>query len=168
MSKNSLLQSVAQFYRQDPVRFWFRVGMWWRIFYGSMRIVLAVFLLRFVHAPITDVWHALSQHELLEDPGDLIIRLFGGVLNHVKDLPISPFLPAYLIFWGIVDIGLSGALLLEKRWAFPLGGGLIGFFLVYEIYRFFHTHSLILLGVICLDAVLLWLIRSEYKRHFRV
>jgi uncharacterized membrane protein len=57
-------------------------------------------------------------------------------------------------------------LLRERKWAFPSGIVLIGLFILYEIYRFAHTHSLILVGVIIIDLAILWIIWREYQNRF--
>jgi uncharacterized membrane protein len=41
---------------------------------------------------------------------------------------------------------------------------LITAFIVYELFRFTHTHSLVLLGVIIIDILVIWLIRREHKK----
>ena len=48
--------------------------------------------------------------------------------------------------------------------AFPVSLWLIGFFILYELYRFTHTRSAILLAVIGMDIVIFWFIKNEYAR----
>ena len=137
--------------------------MTWRICYGILRIFLAFILLRFIGAPLSGIFYRAMQHELIEDPNDFLIQLAHPFIQHLS-FPITYFLAVYLIFWGIIDILLSINLLKQKTWAFPVSMYLIGIFVLYEIYRFLHTHSFILACVIVIDLILIWLIGKEYRK----
>lgn len=141
----------------------FKIGMWWRIIYGVLRILFGLVIMKLVGQPVITIVAKLMQHELIEDPHDMLYGLVTHTLaNH--PLYVSYFIATYFIFWGIVDIITSYSLLQHRRWAFPVSLVLISGFLFYEILRFSHTHSLILLGVICLDSIILLLIHTEYKK----
>jgi len=45
--------------------------------------------------------------------------------------------------------------------------GFIAIFVGYQLYRFSHTHSLVLLGFMCFDLLILYLIWIEYRRRRR-
>lgn len=142
----------------------FRVGMWWRIGYGSLRTLVGFFLLRLVHTPLTDLFTHLMRHELIEDRHDVVYQHVNSFLVH-HSFTVTYFLAFYLIFWGITDVFLSIQLLRHQHWAFPVSLVLIGIFIVYEVLRFTHTHSLVLLGVILIDMAVFWIIRREYRRN---
>jgi uncharacterized membrane protein len=141
----------------------FRIGMVWRIIYGALRLALGLGLLRVIGTPLSDLFYSLMGHEIIEDPGDALTQLLASILQH-QSFTVTYFLASYLIFWGVIDIVLSFSLLKERLWAFPISIYLIGIFLLYEMYRYTHTHSLVLLGVIGIDIALIWLIRKEYKK----
>jgi uncharacterized membrane protein len=141
----------------------FYYSMWWRIFYGGLRLILGVALLKLVNEPLSNVLYLIMGQELIQDPNDVLFSTINLFLQ-AHPLSVTYFLAIYLIFWGIVDIVLSINMLKHHIWAFPIGLYLIGFFILYEIYRFFHTHSLILLTVILIDIGIFWLIKREYKR----
>jgi len=131
--------------RDARIDFWFRIGMSWRIVYGCGRIALAIVLLSHIGTPFTDLFKSLMRHEIVEDPNDILVRIAEAGLAHGSFM-VTRFLAAYLGFWGVIDIGLSTALLKNLRWAFPVSLTLIGLFLVYEVQRFTHTHSIVLAG----------------------
>ena len=137
--------------------------MWWRIFYGIARIILGVTLLWLVGTHFTDLLHVLMRQELLEDPSDSLLRFVEQLLVH-SDLTVTSFMSLYLIFWGTADIFLSISLLKRKLWAFPISIWLIIIFVMYELYRFYHTHSLVLAYIIVVDIVVVTLIHFEYKK----
>lgn len=140
----------------------FRLGMWWRIGYGIFRIIFGLALLKVVGYPLTDIVTMLMRHELVEDPHDLLYASTSFLLQH-SPLYVSYFLAVYFIFWGVVDIILSYNLIKQRLWAFPASFVIIGSFVAYELIRFTHTHSLILLFVLVLDSFILWLIWKVYK-----
>lgn len=139
----------------------FRIGMWWRILYGFFRIAFGFVLWRLVGTPLADIFYKLMRHELVEDPTDLLIQIANPFVQH-SSLTVTYFLAIYFVFWGIVDVVLSINLLKKNLWAFPISIVLIGIFILYEVYRFSYTHSIVLAGVIIVDLALIWVIRKEY------
>lgn len=136
--------------------------MYWRIFYGTLRLVLGITLLKYVGTPAIDLFHQIMQHEFIEDPNDLLLSMIGQLVS-AHGFSITLFLASYLIFWGIADVFLSITMLRHHVWAFPVSMTLIGAFILCEMYRFTHTHSLMLLLVIAIDIIVIWLIWREYK-----
>lgn len=147
----------------DTYDLFFRIGMGWRIMYGFLRLILGFILLRLIGTPISGIFYKIMSHELIEDPTDLLIRAVSPFFQH-SSFTVTYFLAIYLIFWGVVDILLSINLLRHKMWAFSASIYLIGAFVLYEIYRFSYTRSLVLAYVIILDLILLWLIGKEYNK----
>lgn len=141
----------------------FIVGMWWRIGYGIFRIVLGLAILRIVGKPLVDVVNFLMARGLIDNPNNtLYVFVIQALSNH--PLHITYFVSFYFIFWGVVDIILSYNLIKHRLWAFPLSLALIASFMVYEVVRFIHTGSLILVGLMCIDTFVFWLIWREYKK----
>lgn len=141
----------------------FILGMKWRIGYGLLRILFGLALLKVVNTPLLEVLTNLMSHELINDPSDI---LYSFMLSTLTKHPfyITYFLAVYFIFWGIIDVALSYFLLKHKLWAFSISLLLIICFVMYEAYRYFITHSIILLGVIFVDTIIIWLIWREYKK----
>ena len=137
----------------------FHLGMWWRIFYGFLRIVIAIILLQHIGTPLSDLFLKIMSHELIQDPNDKVIQL----INHLPYL-VTYYLAFYFMFWGAIDIFMSILLLKHKLWAFPVAIYMIVIFIVYEIFRFFQTHSQMLLAVIVMDIFIIWIISREYKK----
>ncbi|MCB9812078.1 DUF2127 domain-containing protein [Candidatus Nomurabacteria bacterium] len=139
----------------------FLTGMWWRIGYGVLRILFGVALLKVVGAPLLDVVTSLLNYELTEDPSDILYRVISSILTE-HPFYVSYFLAGYFIFWGVIDVVLSYNLIKHKTWAFPVSMVLIVLFILYGSIRFCYTHSLVLLSVLVVDAIILWLIWKEY------
>lgn len=141
----------------------FELSMWWRILYGTAKSALGIASIWFIGTAYSDIFHTLLRHELIEDPADPLIRFVDSFLSG-HPVSLDSFVPVYLIFWGLVDVVLSISLLRRIMWAFPVGLSVISFFVLYEVLRDLHTHSLILFGIILIDLFVLYLIRDEYRR----
>ncbi len=141
--------------------FLFRLSMWWRIFYGFLRIALGVTLLRLVGQQLSDFIYFLMSHELTGKMSDVLLGKLYTIFE-IHDFAITHFLAIYFLFWGTIDIVLSFCLLHHIRRAFPIAMGIIGLFILYGVFRFSYTHSLVLACIIVLDACILYLINDEY------
>jgi uncharacterized membrane protein len=144
----------------------FIIGMWWRISYGVLRIAIGLVLIHHINSPISDVFFTLMRHEVAQDPADFFITTVGGFLAH-SPLTITFFAIFYLVFWGTLDIICSIGLLQRKLWAFKVSIYLIWAFVAYELFRYLHTHSSLLLCLVVADLTVLYLIQREYNYHMK-
>jgi uncharacterized membrane protein len=55
------------------------------------------------------------------------------------------FAAVFLLWHGVIKVGLVWALLRKQWWAYPLAIVAFGLFLAYQVYRYFHTRSVWLL-----------------------
>ena len=143
--------------------FLFRLSMWWRIFYGVLRLILGITILRIVGKPLSQFVYTLMSHEISGKKGDAVLEMLYRFLE-IHQFTASYFIAGYFIFWGSVDIFLSVCVLKGIKKAYPVTMGLIVLFVCYGAFRFSHTHSLILLSVIVIDLGILLLINQEYKK----
>ena len=72
------------------------------------------------------------------------------------------FASRYLIAHGAAKLFIAWGLIREKMWAFPVGLGVFGLLIVYQLHRFTQTHSLTLAFLIGLDVAVCYLIWREY------
>ncbi len=73
------------------------------------------------------------------------------------------FIGVYLLFQGILNAFLAYNLFRNRLWAYQVTLGFTGLFVLYQIYRFSHTHSLLLLGLTLFDIVFMVLTWHEYQ-----
>jgi uncharacterized membrane protein len=99
--------------------------------------------------------------ELTEDPSDFIANYLRQSAEAFT-IGGKTFAALYLLSHGIVKLFLVVALLKNKLWAYPASFFVFGAFIVYQLYRFTHTHSWVLIALSVFDAVVLWLIWHEY------
>jgi uncharacterized membrane protein len=141
----------------------FKVSMWWRIIYGLLRVVLGATLLRLIGQPFAELTYALMAHEITNHTTDIVLEHLYTFLE-IHNFTITYFIAIYFLFWGTVDIILSLCLLRKIEQAFPITMALIVIFICYGIFRYTHTHSLVLLTVIIIDIGIVYLINHEYKK----
>ena len=103
----------------------------------------------------------LLAHELSSEPHDWIAKATAHLVDSLS-LDTKLFASVYLIGHGLVKIFLVYALWREKLWAFPVALWFIALFVVYQLYRYTHTHSIALLVFALVDVGVAWFIWREY------
>jgi uncharacterized membrane protein len=101
------------------------------------------------------------QHELSRDPHDFI----AAHLLHVTEKFTSSdplFASIYLLSHGLVKAVLSILLWMNKLWAYPLAIVVFLAFCVYQVYRYTHTHAMVLLILTVFDVAVVYLTWEEY------
>jgi uncharacterized membrane protein len=131
--------------------------------YGVLRVIIGVEFLQRVGQPLSEFLYTLMSHELTGKTGDAVLEKIYTVFE-THDFTVTYFIASYFIFWGVVDIVLSGCLLKHIHKAFPITMLLIAFFIAYGLFRFTFTHSIVLLSIICIDLLILFLVNIEYKK----
>jgi uncharacterized membrane protein len=126
--------------------------------------VLGGVLLFFV--PPTMINHlvrVLTQHELSEDPNDFLFRHLVLWSQHFS-VSSQIFAAVYLLSHGLVKLFIVASLWKRKLWAYPAGIVFFLVFIVYQVYRYQHTHSIGLIVLTVFDIILIYLTWVEYRR----
>lgn len=115
---------------------------------------------------IADFFRIIFQHELIEDPKDFVAN---SIISFAETLSVSVrlFASAYLLVHAIVKISLIIALIKKKLWAYPASEIIFGLFVIYQVYRYFHTHSVFLLVLTAFDLFVMLIIWLEYRNMRR-
>ncbi len=141
----------------------FDVGVLLKFLHGFFEIVGGLFLAT-PGRQITDNFIvALTRGEISEDPKDLIANYLIKLGDQVSG-NVNFFAVFYLLLHGLINAGLAIALLKNKLWAYPLALSTFLIFIVYQIYRYIYTHSLLLLLLTLFDAFLVVVVYLEYKK----
>jgi len=146
----------------------FEVGILLKAIDGTIEIIAGL-LLYFVSVDtINRIANYLTQEELSQDPHDYIANHILQAAHHVSHGSLI-FGSVYLLAHGLVKVVLVVEILRNRLWAYP---GLIivtGAFMLYQIYQFGYSHSIVLLLLTLFDAVVVWLTVLEYnKRRHRL
>jgi uncharacterized membrane protein len=73
------------------------------------------------------------------------------------------FASLYLLTHGLIKALLVIALWFDALWAYPLTMFVFGTFCVYQVHRFMHTHSILLILISVFDALIIYLTWREYR-----
>jgi len=132
-------------------------------FDGALEIVGGALLLFISPMKIHSIVRVLTQHELSEDSHDLVATYLLNSTQHLSG-DAEVFASLYLLWHGVIKVALVTALLLKQRWAYPAAILAFLLFLVYQLYRYSHTHSPELLALSVVDVLVIALTWLEYKR----
>lgn len=128
---------------------------------GLLEIVGGIVLLL---VPLRDIRALLiwtTGKELSEDPKDYIATHIVR-LAHMLSVRAYDFTIIYLLVHGGVKVFLVVMLLRRRLWAYPTAIAVFSAFGVYQIYQFSYSHSILLLALTVLDAVVVTLTVWEY------
>lgn len=132
---------------------------------GLIELVAGVALLVVSKGTIAHLTSQLTKGELARDPHNFVanhIAHAGAHLAHGQ----HTFAAIFLLTHGVVKVGLVGALLLKKHWAYPVGIVILGILLLYQLYQLVVTPGIGMALLSVLDAAIIWLIWREWQ-HVR-
>lgn len=123
-------------------------------------------LLMSSHAEILRFVKFLTHGELIEDPNDFVANLLLRLARHLS-VQTKHFASIYLLVHGVIKTGLVAGLWQGLLWSYPAALIFLSLFLIYQIYRLFHTPSLVLGLLTLLDIAIVCLIWFEWRHHER-
>ncbi len=130
---------------------------------GTLETAAGLVLLGTSKMEIIHVVHRIFREELTEDPTDWLATFaLRQAFNFTPGMKL--FAVTYLVSHGLIKLILAGTLWRRRLWAYPLAGVLISFFIVYQMHRFIHTHSITMLLLTILDFIIIALLWPEYQR----
>lgn len=110
--------------------------------------------------------HALTHHEIIEDPTDPVARfLLAQLAGTGPDL--HRFYAFYLASHGLVKLVAVGLLLRGYLWAYPLGIAVLAGFVVYQAVLLSNGLSPGLILLTLLDLALIGLTWHEWRARLR-
>jgi uncharacterized membrane protein len=134
---------------------------------GGVQLLGGLLLIVVPPAAITGLANAVITRDLLGDPnGTLAQHLQTAASNFAGGGGGGTrlFAIVYLLAHGVIKLGLMWALLRKILIAFPIGVVVLTGFVVYEVWRAVHTHSIALPIFAALDAVIIVLVIREYLK----
>lgn len=140
----------------------FRIGLVLKGLDGVLELVGGVLLLLVTPDQLGSLIRALTQHELVEDPGDLIA---GALVHAAGEMTLSSTLfgAVYLLLHGVVKIVLVWAVLKDRLWAYPWMMAFLLTFIVFQAYQVWVAFSWGIILLTVFDVFILWLTWREYR-----
>jgi uncharacterized membrane protein len=141
----------------------FLVAVFFKGLDGALELLGGLALLLIKHGTIIKYVNSLFYYILSEDPDDPIAAY---LINYVAGISKNTelFAAIYLLGHGIIKVGIVTGLYLKKLWVYPLAELILALFVIYQLYRFSHTSSILLLLLTVVDAFIIFLIWKEYRR----
>ncbi len=130
---------------------------------GLLEIGGGIILLFVRPDQISSLVRLLTQHELSEDPTDLVAGLLRRSVRHLS-IDTMHFAVLFLVFHGVIKVGLVAAILRKRLWAYPTAIVAFSLFVAYQFYRYSLTHSVWLIALSVLDVFVVILTWLEFKR----
>lgn len=151
---------------EKHIHLFFVVSLWTKGIFALSEIVGGIAAFFVSKQLLVDVALWITRHEFAEDPYDIIANY---LLHSVQNLAIGTqeFAAIYLLGHGIIKLWLIVGLLRERLWYYPTALIVFGLFIVYQLYRYTFTHSVLLLLITVVDLVVIGLTWHEwrYLRH---
>lgn len=142
----------------------FRVSLVLKGLDGVLELVGGILLLLVSPAQMGLVVRFLTQHELSEDPHDLVATTLVHLAGSLT-LSATLFGAIYLLLHGLVKVALVWAVLRDKLWAYPW---MVAFLLVFIAYQGYELVVAFTWGMVLLtafDIFIVWLTLYEYRAH---
>lgn len=142
----------------------FEVGIFLKGADGVLELLGGLLLLLYARpTQIARILTALTQHELSEDPHDVIANFLVHSAARLSEQAVF-FGALYLLIHGVVKIFLVVALWRDRLWAYPVAIAFFLAFAAYQTYRYSYSHAPWLLVLTLLDIAITWLTLQEYRR----
>ena len=138
----------------------FVVSLVIKAFDGVLQVIGGLLLL--MPKAIAGLLSWLIAEELIEDPTDFIANQIGHTIPYLSSNAVL-FGALYLLSHGAIKIVLVAGLLKRKLWMYPTSMIVFGLFIVYQLYRYSHTHSIFLIILTIFDLFLMALTWHEYR-----
>ena len=141
----------------------FTLSLWVKGIDGVLEIGGGVIFLLLSNATLNRLVIALTQHELVEDPQDVIAHALRQATAQLST-NTRLFGSIYLIAHGLAKVLLVAGLLRGNRRAYPVTIGFLGLFIAYQVYRLSYQFSPWLALLTLFDTLIVFLIWREYRR----
>lgn len=143
------------------INFLFYIGLAAKGLNGLFECIGAYFLFILKQEWIDKFMTSVVIPELRQDPSDKIMNYFYN-LGHTLSIDSQRSVAVYMMLHGAIKLIFICLLFKKVLWAFPASVAVFGLLLMYEIYKFIHLHSFLLLVLIAIDIAFVGVIILEY------
>ena len=141
----------------------FLVGVFFKGLDGVLETLGGLIFLFLRHGALEKFARIVFRGELAEEPHDIIANYLINLASHTsRDTEF--FAAIFLLVHGAIKISIVTGLYLRKLWIYPLAEIILSLFVLYQLYRFSHTFSVLLIFLSIVDIFIIFLIRAEHKR----
>lgn len=142
----------------------FRIAITIKGIDGGLQLVGALLLIVIPPTVISGFANTIITRDLLGDPNGTLANHLETAANRFVNGDTRTFAIVYLLAHAVIKLGLVWALLKRVGPAFPVAMVVLAAFVVYEVWRAVHTHSIALPIFAAVDVVIIVLIFREYRQ----
>lgn len=130
--------------------------------FALLEIIGGVLVLLISPDFIYDIVLEITQVKLAENPNDFIANY---LLHWAENYSVNTqhFASFYLLSHGGIKLWLIIGLLKKKLGYYPVAIIVFILFVVYQLYRFTFTHSILLILITIIDLIVIFLTWHEYR-----
>lgn len=158
-----LIWKKADFIKNDIFHKGFEIGIFIKLFDGIFEILGAISLVFIKPSNLGNIVAFFTNKEIMEDSNDFIANYLIDI-SSLYSIDIQYFLITYLLIHGIVKIIIFVLFLKEKKGGFIVASVSLVLFILYQMYHFYLTHSIMMLAFTIMDIILLILVYIEYRK----
>lgn len=141
----------------------FLIGVFLKGLDGVLETLGGLIFLFLKHGALEKFARIVFKGELAEEPHDIIANYLINLAAHTsRDTEF--FAAIFLLVHGTIKISIITGLYWRKLWIYPLAEIILSLFVLYQLYRFSHTSSVLLIFISIVDIFIIFLIRTEHKR----
>ncbi|MGH3794185.1 MAG: DUF2127 domain-containing protein [Pseudonocardiaceae bacterium] len=140
----------------------FRVAIAIKGLDGGLQLIAGLVLIFVPSAVIIQLAHVVITRDLVGVPSGRLAEHLQGAANNFAKGSTRVFAIAYLLLHGVIKLGLVVALWRKVVPVYPVAVVVLAAFVVYELVRAVHTHSIALPLFAALDVVIIVLVVEEY------
>lgn len=148
--------------RERDLRRLFRASLWLKGAHSMIEVAGGLLLYILPREAITRFVRRLTWAELLEDPRDLVANTLRQAAQGIG-ADAQAFAAWYLFSHGAIKLVLVAAILIDRRWAYPLFIAAMGGFIAYQFHLMVLQRSVPLVAITVLDIIVLALAVHEYR-----
>lgn len=157
---------IEELLDKKSVHLAFRISLWTKGVFALTEVAGGIAAFFVTRQFLVEAASTITQGELAEDPRDLVANVLLHSAQHLS-LGARYFTALYLLSHGVIKLWLLTGLLRERLRYYPTALVVFALFVFYQLYRFDATHSLWLLVITAVDALVIGLTWHEYRylRH---
>ena len=139
----------------------FAVGVTLKGLHALVELIMGAAILTISPVGTSNFFLVLAEREQARGWPPFIVDFLLGLARAALEGG-QRFAGIYLLVVGLINVGLVIGLLTGALWSYPAALAALVSLMVYQLYRYTHTHALALILLTLFDAVVCWLVWQEY------
>jgi uncharacterized membrane protein len=148
--------------RQHHIHRLFEVGVFLKGLHALFELVLGAAILAVSPVAVSNFFLRVAFSEQSRGAPAFVVNFLLNLARAVQHGG-QHFAGIYLIVVGLINMVLAIGLLTGALWSYPAALTALALLMSYQMYRYTHTHGIILIALTLFDAVVWFLVWHEYR-----